>query len=239
MQGHAKHSGDRSTATVQGLGAAALAAALIALGVLVTGCGGSSPTGGVASLGSHASKTSTTSSTAAGSSGRSGSSASPGSQAVAYSACMRSHGVPNFPDPKISTHGNGVKRGDRGHPAITGNPHFKSAQQACSKLLPGGGPRRRLEPPDHPLRTVAVPEGRGVHPLPRRAELPRPDVLRRRRAHRTSGAERELAGVQGGGARLRIADPRRRARRLRLVARSSAMTRPVLSFLSGWPVSIG
>jgi hypothetical protein len=139
MQGHAKHSGERSTATVQGLGAACLAAALIALSVLVTGCGGNSPTNGVASLGSHASKTST-SSTAAGSSGGSGSSSSPGSQAVAYSACMRSHGVANFPDPKISTHGNGVSVAIGVTPAITGNPHFKSAQQACNKLLPGGGP---------------------------------------------------------------------------------------------------
>jgi len=140
MQGHARHSGDRSTTTVQGLGAASLAAALIALGVLVTGCGGNSPTGGVASLGSHASKTSTTSSTAAGSSGGSGSSASPDSQAVAYSACMRAHGVPNFPDPKISTNGNEVKVAVKVTPGITGNPQFKSAQQACGKLLPGGGP---------------------------------------------------------------------------------------------------
>jgi hypothetical protein len=138
MQGHAKHSGDRSTATVQGLGAASLAAALIALSVLVTGCGGNSPTGGVASLSSHASKTSTTSSTAAGSTG--GGESSPGSQAVAYAACMRSHGVPNFPDPKISTNGNEVKVAIGVNPSITGNPRFKSAQQACGKLLPGGGP---------------------------------------------------------------------------------------------------
>jgi hypothetical protein len=48
--------------------------------------------------------------------------------------------VPNFPDPKISTHGNGVSVAIGVTPAITGNPHFKSAQQACSKLLPGGGP---------------------------------------------------------------------------------------------------
>ena len=138
MQGHARHSDDRSTATVQGLGAAALAAALIALGVLVTGCGGNSPTGGVASLGSHASKTSTTSSTAAGSTR--GGESSPDSQAVAYSACMRSHGVPNFPDPKVSTNGNEVKVAIGINPSISGNPQFKSAQQACSKLLPGGGP---------------------------------------------------------------------------------------------------
>jgi hypothetical protein len=48
--------------------------------------------------------------------------------------------VPNFPDPKISTNGNEVKVAIGVTPAITGNPHFKSAQQACSKLLPGGGP---------------------------------------------------------------------------------------------------
>ncbi len=136
MQVHARHSDDRSTTTVQGMGAAALAVALIALGVLVTGCGGTSPSGSVASIGTHASKTSTTSSTAAGSTG----SASPESQAVAYSACMRSHGVPNFPDPQISSNGNEHKIAMRVTPAITGNPHFKSAQQACNKLLPGGGP---------------------------------------------------------------------------------------------------
>ncbi|HEY3865808.1 MAG TPA: hypothetical protein VGL54_06965 [Solirubrobacteraceae bacterium] len=143
MQGHDQHSGDRSTATVQeGLRAAALVAALIAISVLVTGCGGNSPTNGVASLSSHAPKpkTSTTSSTAAGSGGGPGSSASPDSQAVAYAACMRAQGVPNFPDPKVSTNGNEVKVAVRVTPGITGNPHFKSAQRACSKLLPGGGP---------------------------------------------------------------------------------------------------
>lgn len=135
MQGHAKHSGERSTATVHGSGVACLAAALIVLSVLVTGCGGNSPTGGVASLGSH-SPTSTTSATAVGSD----SSSSPESQAVAYSACVRAHGVPNFPDPKITTHGNGVSMAIGINPSISSNPHFKSAQQACSKLLPGGGP---------------------------------------------------------------------------------------------------
>jgi hypothetical protein len=138
MQGHAKHSVERSTTTVQGSGAACLAAALIALGVLVAGCGGSSTSNGVASLGSHASKTSTTSSTAVGSTG--GGESSPGSQAVAYAACVRAHGVPNFPDPKISTHGNGVSVAIGINPSISSNPHFKSAQETCRKLLPGGGP---------------------------------------------------------------------------------------------------
>jgi hypothetical protein len=138
MQDDVKHTNDRDGTAVSLRVVACLATALIAAGVLVAGCGGTSPSGGVASLGTHASKTSTTSSTAAGSTG--GGESSPGSQAVAYSACMRSHGVANFPDPKISTHGNGVSVAIGVTPAITGNPHFKSAQQTCNKLLPGGGP---------------------------------------------------------------------------------------------------
>jgi hypothetical protein len=142
MQGHAKHGGDRTEATVQGLRAAPVTLALIALGVLVTGCAGNTPTGGVASLGSHASKASTTSSTAAGSTG--GVESSPGSQAVALAACMRSHGVANFPDPQISHNGSEVSI-KIAIPAGTlkGNPRFKSAQQACRNLLPAGGPGKQ------------------------------------------------------------------------------------------------
>lgn len=136
MQDDVKHTDDRDGTAVSPRVVACLATALIAAGVLVAGCGGSSPTNSVASLSSHASKTSTTSSAAAGSTG----SASPESQAVAYSACMRSHGVANFPDPQISNNGNEHKIAMRVTPGITGNPHFKSAQQACNKLLPGGGP---------------------------------------------------------------------------------------------------
>ncbi|HEY1457043.1 MAG TPA: hypothetical protein VGF15_00870 [Solirubrobacteraceae bacterium] len=138
MQGHAKHSGQQSTAAIHRWGAAPLVAAFIALGVLVTGCGGNSPTGGVASLGSsHSSKTSTTS-PAAGSSG--GGESSPGSQAVAYAACMHSHGLPNFPEPQISQHGGGVSVKMAVPASVGGNPKFKSADQACRKLLPAGGP---------------------------------------------------------------------------------------------------
>jgi hypothetical protein len=142
MQGHAKPSGDRSTAILRGWGAACLGTASIALGVLVTGCGGNSPTGGVASLGSsHASKTPTTNSTAAGSAASSGGGeSSPGSQAIAYAACMHSHGVPNFPEPQISTSPSGASIRIAVPASVGGNPKFKSAQQACRKLLPGGGP---------------------------------------------------------------------------------------------------
>ena len=65
---------------------------------------------------------------------------SPGAAAYHYSACMRTHGVTNFQDPKVSTNGNQVKVAIHIDPAITSSPSFKSAQKTCGHLLPGGGP---------------------------------------------------------------------------------------------------
>jgi hypothetical protein len=57
--------------------------------------------------------------------------------AYKYSACMREHGVPNFPDPKVVDH-----NGEHGIAirAVGGNsPAFKTAQSACQSILPNGG----------------------------------------------------------------------------------------------------
>jgi hypothetical protein len=122
----------RRRATQAGTAAMALAA----LALLAAGCGGGSPSAGVVHLG-----TGTAANTSSAGSGSASSSAgAPDSQAVAYAACMRTHGVADFPDPQVSTSGAEVKVAVRVTPAITGNPHFKPAQQACGKLLPGGGP---------------------------------------------------------------------------------------------------
>jgi hypothetical protein len=61
------------------------------------------------------------------------------SQLLKFAQCMRSHGVPNFPDPTDTN----------GHPGLnlkgTGikpnSPQLQSAQQACQSLMPslGGG----------------------------------------------------------------------------------------------------
>lgn len=75
-------------------------------------------------------------------------------QALQYAACMRSHGVPNFPDPIVhdgqisfrvaaaagapapqSSAGSGPKPSAGSAPAMP--PQFQAAQQACQKLLPG------------------------------------------------------------------------------------------------------
>jgi hypothetical protein len=128
-----------------------VAAGLGALALLVAGCGGSSPGSGVAHLGSSTASTGSSTGSGVGAVSSSGSSpggeAQPGAQAIAYSACMRAHGVPNFPDPQITQHGNEVSVRVGINPSISGNPHFESAQQACRKLQPGGGPGSSSGPP--------------------------------------------------------------------------------------------
>jgi hypothetical protein len=59
------------------------------------------------------------------------------SRALRYSACMRSHGVPSFPDPVELANGNIELRLGAGHGS---SPQQQAAAQACRKFLPGGGP---------------------------------------------------------------------------------------------------
>ena len=114
------------------------AAALLAGAALIAGCGGGGPTNGsVASLGSHSSRSDTSTGSARASEGHE---ASPGSQAIAYSACMHQHGVPDFPEPQVSEHGSEVSVKIAVPAGVGHNPRFESAQAACRKLLPGGEP---------------------------------------------------------------------------------------------------
>src|SRR6266581_6961192 len=62
-----------------------------------------------------------------------GSTSSP--SAVAYSACMRSHGVPNFPDPAS---GGQVPKADPQQLGVS-TSQYQAAQQACAHLLPSTG----------------------------------------------------------------------------------------------------
>jgi hypothetical protein len=51
---------------------------------------------------------------------------------------MRSHGVSNFPDPKISGRSIEILGSNSG--INQQSPAFQSAQTSCTHLLPGGGP---------------------------------------------------------------------------------------------------
>ena len=85
------------------------------------------------------------------------------SQAVAFSGCMRSHGVPDFPDPDQPG------RRAQGHPAA-------SRGQRCP--LPGGPARLRAAAPAVPGPGTAdhdrPAELRPLHARPRHTELARP-----------------------------------------------------------------
>lgn len=87
------------------------AALLVALALLAAACGGSNSPG------------------AAGGSSP-GNSASAG--AVAYSACMRSHDVPNYPDP--DSHGN-LPKGNAQSFGVSSS-QYQAAESACQHLLP-------------------------------------------------------------------------------------------------------
>jgi len=62
---------------------------------------------------------------------------SPATQALAHSKCMRSHGVPDFPDPKINGNSVSMGVGTRGD-LNPSNPAFKAASRACRSLSPAG-----------------------------------------------------------------------------------------------------
>jgi hypothetical protein len=106
-------------------------AGVVGLSFLAAACGGGSSNARVAQIGTTGS---------AKNSGASGSSGS--GDPTAYSACMRSHGVGNFPDPDSQGHikiTSGVGPGGQKTGVDVNAPQFKSAQRACQKLQPGGG----------------------------------------------------------------------------------------------------
>jgi hypothetical protein len=109
--------------------------------IFVAGCGGgASP--GVANLGSSTSSSSSSSSSSGG----------PPTQAqrqqqqrdaTRFAQCMRSHGMPNFPDPTTAPHAFKSAFNPQ-------SPVFQSAYTACGHLLPGSSP-----PNQNPARSQA------------------------------------------------------------------------------------
>jgi hypothetical protein len=104
---------------------ALMAAGILAVGIAVAACGGGPSTPGAAT-----SSTTTTANSSAG-----GGTDSTG--LVAYSSCMRSHGVPDFPDPTSS--GGISKQGLISAEGEVSNAHVQTATNACQSLLAAAG----------------------------------------------------------------------------------------------------
>jgi hypothetical protein len=105
-------------------------AAVLALAGLAAGCGGSNKPGAAGSTGGVYARF------------------------VAYARCMRSHGIPDFPDPSPSP-GGGVAfqmNGGAGSDLDKRNPRFVTAEQDCRALLPGAG---QSPPPLSPQKIAA------------------------------------------------------------------------------------
>jgi len=62
-------------------------------------------------------------------------------EALRYVACMRTHGIPNMPDPVVNAQGMQFRiGGPKGKGPPPGSQVLHNAMQACQKLLPGGRP---------------------------------------------------------------------------------------------------
>ena len=101
--------------------------AVASLSLLAAGCGG----GGSPRVASVASPTTN----AQGSSSSNSSPAAQGNKALAYSNCMRSNGVPNYPDP----HSNGNLPKGNAQTFGVSTSRYQTAEQACGDLLPSSG----------------------------------------------------------------------------------------------------
>jgi hypothetical protein len=69
-------------------------------------------------------------------------------QALKFSECMRQHGVPNFPDPKFSSSGGGVRLKVGPSSGINpSSPQFQAAQKTCQSASPLGKGLGKGAPP--------------------------------------------------------------------------------------------
>jgi len=108
---------------------AVTASVAVAVAACLAACGGGTSSSGSANSTGAAGATS-----AAGSGGSSSSSGPASASLLSFSQCMRSHGVPDFPDPEPS--------GDAKFPSArqlgVSDSQYHTSENACQQLLPAG-----------------------------------------------------------------------------------------------------
>lgn len=137
-------------------GSAVCLIGLASLALPAAGCGGAgSPGSHVAQLGS----TNVTTSSAGPSAG------GKYAASLAYSRCMRSHGAPNFPDPKAVGGGIQISGSQSGMNAQS--PRFESAQRLCRHLLPNGGEPTHADQQQELSRMLRISQCMRAHGISR------------------------------------------------------------------------
>lgn len=104
---------------------------LTSFAVLAAGCGSGARTPAVANLGAAASTSATGAPPPSGSRGQNY------SDAMAYSECMRTHHLPDFPDP--DSRGRLLVNVHPGSDLLPSSHQYQSANKACRHLLPNDG----------------------------------------------------------------------------------------------------
>ena len=92
-------------------------------------------------------------------------------QALAYSQCMRAHGVAGFPDPDAQ--GNIIAPVSGSQPADRNSGAFQAADTACRHLLPGGGGRSTAAQQQVVSRWLKIAQCMRAHGVP---DYPDPKV---------------------------------------------------------------
>jgi hypothetical protein len=165
------------------------AAVLASAALLLAGCGGGSSNPGVA----HLSNTSAGSTANSGGQSSSREGGAPSQQKmVAFAQCMRSHGVPEFPEP---TEGRLLFHSSNHNGHVSGfNPEsaqFQAAQKACAKLAPNGGkppsPAEQAKAQEQALKFSRCMRTHGV------PSFPDPEFL-----HGGGAVRVRLGGKKGG-----------------------------------------
>jgi hypothetical protein len=130
------------------LAAALIAVGLLAVGLLAAACGG--PAGpGVANAGPTSSASPSTSGHAS---------------ALAYSRCMRAHGITKYPDP--DKNGDIGINGGPGTGLDPNSPQFKAADQACKHLMPAPNPSQAAKNRPALLRYARCMRAHGIPDFP-------------------------------------------------------------------------
>jgi len=151
---------------------AAVTCALLLLGVTAAACsGGSTPS--VASAGRTATTGSSNGQPSSG--GASSNGATGGGQAIAiaggngtaalaFSQCMRAHGVADFPDP--SANGQIDISGGSNSDLNPNNPTFQKAQNACQSKLPKPSPAQQAQALKSALKMAECMRAHGITDFP-------------------------------------------------------------------------
>ncbi len=178
-----------------------VAAGLVGVLLIAAACSPGSATPGVANVG--ATSTTTSSSLSA-----SSTKASP----LAFSQCMRSHGVSDFPDP--NSQGRISISGGPGSDLDPNNPTFQAAQNACQSLQPKPSAAQQKTMQQDALRYARCMRSHGID------DFPDPSSSGELRISAGSGSDLDpnnptfqsaqkacghlLPGANGGGMRIKV-----------------------------------